>query len=389
MIRQRQRGFTLIELMVALVVSSLLVGMILAIFNRMSLAYRGQQQIAGVQQVLAAAHATIEFDAKQAGFGVPQGFATAFDAQHVFSPVRITDSASPPNPAAASVTTPDQIAFFYADASAQALVAGTPSWTPTSSIMTVASTTGFAAADLVVMVNLDTSTQSNPVAPAVDANIVTYTSCAAKVLSVTATTITLDMGVPWGRPGFNQCPSPTANKTMVYKFVARAYRIDPARPAVGALQMSPSGGLFGNANDAWVDIAYGFTDIQTALQVFEPAVGDNADADTDASRNWYSGALQTQRTITDWPAQPGTPPPWPTSYLQMSISLVARTDREVEGVATAWTPELRDPANPNFNTVGNHAATFVSTAPELALQGSHVYRNLTFQVDFRNLGIGR
>jgi prepilin-type N-terminal cleavage/methylation domain-containing protein len=74
-----QRGFTLIELMVALVVSSLLVGLILAIFSRMSLAYRGQQQIAGLQQVLAAARATIEADAKQAGFAMPQGFRFAGD----------------------------------------------------------------------------------------------------------------------------------------------------------------------------------------------------------------------------------------------------------------------------------------------------------------------
>ena len=59
--------------MVALLVSSLLVGMILAIFSRMSIAYRGQQQIAGVQQVLAAARATIELDAKQAGLEMAAG----------------------------------------------------------------------------------------------------------------------------------------------------------------------------------------------------------------------------------------------------------------------------------------------------------------------------
>ena len=86
------RGFTLIELMVALLVSSLLVGMILAIFSRMSLAYRGQQQIAGVQQVLAAARATIELDAKQAGLGIPQGFKTAMTGATMQSPVKISNS---------------------------------------------------------------------------------------------------------------------------------------------------------------------------------------------------------------------------------------------------------------------------------------------------------
>src|SRR5882672_2125557 len=105
-----QRGFTLIELMVALLVSSLLVGMILAIFSRMSLAYRGQQQIAGVQQVLAAARAAVELDAKQAGLGMPQGFKTAIPGlPAVESPVQVTNSNSGP----------DQIALFYADTSTQ------------------------------------------------------------------------------------------------------------------------------------------------------------------------------------------------------------------------------------------------------------------------------
>src|SRR6185369_13183475 len=72
--RRAQGGFTLIELMVGLVVSSLLVGMIFAIFVRMSIAYRGQQQVAEVQSKLAAARTKIELDAKQAGLGMADGF---------------------------------------------------------------------------------------------------------------------------------------------------------------------------------------------------------------------------------------------------------------------------------------------------------------------------
>src|SRR4029077_6109106 len=87
-IHARPRGFTLIELMVALLVSSLLVGMILAIFSRMSLAYRGQQQIAGVLPIRAAARAEIDLDAKKAGFVMLQGFRTAITGWAVLqSPV--------------------------------------------------------------------------------------------------------------------------------------------------------------------------------------------------------------------------------------------------------------------------------------------------------------
>src|SRR3954465_10134848 len=95
--RSRQRGFTLIELMVALLVSSLLVGMILAIFSRMSLAYRGQQQIAGVQEVRAAARAAIELNAKQAGLGMPQGFKTGKYGTALQSPVQVINSSSGPD----------------------------------------------------------------------------------------------------------------------------------------------------------------------------------------------------------------------------------------------------------------------------------------------------
>ncbi|MBP6847554.1 MAG: prepilin-type N-terminal cleavage/methylation domain-containing protein, partial [Kofleriaceae bacterium] len=51
-VRRRQpgrRGFTLIELMIALTISALLIGMILSIFTRMSTAYRTQQYVADLQ----------------------------------------------------------------------------------------------------------------------------------------------------------------------------------------------------------------------------------------------------------------------------------------------------------------------------------------------------
>src|SRR5262249_17175080 len=118
---KRPRGFTLIELMVALVVSSLLVGMILAIFSRLSIAYRGQQQIAGVQQVLAAARATIELDAKQAGLALPQGFKFANTNTQTHAAVSVINNSNGP----------DQIYFYYADTTVQAAVQNAPSWPST------------------------------------------------------------------------------------------------------------------------------------------------------------------------------------------------------------------------------------------------------------------
>jgi prepilin-type N-terminal cleavage/methylation domain-containing protein len=382
---RRQRGFTLIELMVALLVSSLLVGMILAIFSRMSLAYRGQQQIAGVQQVLAAARAAIELDAKQAGLAMPQGFTSmpTGGAGTVMSPVQVIDSA----------TGPDQIAFFYADPTTQAVVTAASVW-PSLSVDQV---TGFAAGDLIVLSTVDT-TQTSPFAG--EPNITKYTTCAMRLDPVNGVVagpparLVIETVAPWGwNAGNGPCAGAPAAGAMVYKLVAHAYKIDvpaapaPARSALGVLQLSYNGGLLG-ANDAWNELAYGFTDIQTAERVVLPpppaVAGTDPDADGDGYRDWYSGAAQNAMNTV-----PPAAPLAAATLQQISISLVARTDRDIEGVATQTTPPLIVAAKPDNNLLGNHAAVALPSATDPALGGSRIYRYVTFQVDFRNLGVGR
>jgi len=397
--RRGERGFTLIELMVALVVSALLVGMILAIFSRMSLAYRGQQQIAGVQQVLAAARATIELDAKQAGYAMPQGFTVAFAPASVQSPVQITDSN----------TGPDRIAFFYADPTGQAAITDVTGW-PSTPAVTVDSTSGFTDGDLVVLSTADIPTLGNPNdpnSPPTSAKLATYHACVLRIapggVNPGAATLTFETLPPWGMLNSIHCtalvarpspanppanPPPKTMATMIYKFVAHAYRIDPdpARAAIGPLQGSLiTGGLLRSAADTWTDLAYGFTDLQTALQVYDHGSDptDTLDQDSDGDREWYSDG--TQDTMTG----AASPLISPDGLLQMSISLVVRTDRDVEGIATAATPQLIDPAIPNNNTIGNHPSVPLPSATDPALQGARIYRYTTFLVDFRNLGVGR
>jgi len=381
--RLRQRGFTLIELMVALVVSSLLVGMILAIFSRMSLAYRGQQQIAGVQQVLAAARATMELDAKQAGLAMSQGFKIASDAGPgtMHSPIRILNSS----------TGPDQIAFFYADPANQAVVAAVVgTWTSTPTV-TVDSAAAFLAGDLVVLSAVDL-TMTNPINPPADANIAKYDACVLQIATpggISGANITFSTLPPWGIAGSAHCTPPIAG-TMLYKLVAHAYRIDPdpARTAIGPLQGSLTGGLIGTAADNWTDLAFGFTDIQTALAVYDGDGADTPDPGTDGDREWYSGAMQ--QTLTQ-------PIPKVDTYvapIELSISLVARTDRDVEGIATQTTPDLIVNGTPNLtgtpdnNPIGDHPKVTLPWAIDPTLPG-RIYRYTTFQVDLRNLGVGR
>ncbi|HEX7840261.1 MAG TPA: hypothetical protein VF469_22440, partial [Kofleriaceae bacterium] len=76
------------------------------------------------------------------------------------------------------------------------------------------------------------------------------------------------------------------------------------------------------------------------------------------------------------------------TLMQMSISLVARTDHDVEGIATRATPNLLDPDHPNNSPLGNRGLIPLPSATDPALQGQRIYRYITFQVDFRNLGVG-
>jgi prepilin-type N-terminal cleavage/methylation domain-containing protein len=376
-----RRGFTLIELMVALLVSSLLVGMILAIFSRMSLAYRGQQQIAGVQQVLAAARATVEIDAKQAGLGMPNGFTVAMTGATLRSPVMVANASA----------APDQIAFFYADTSTQAVVTTIPALP----VLQVDASTGFAPGDLIVLAKPDTSTAS-PFAN--EANLTTYSACVVQIAagggSVSAgppATITIAGAgsVPWG--GTGHCAAGPSVGTMVYKFVAHAYRIDTtlARVGLGALQQGSTGGLLG-ANEVWNDLAYGFSDLQTALRAYQPIAGADPDGDLDTNRDWYSG--DTQNALTTLPT--AAPAPANAVLLQMSISLVAHTDRDVEGISSTQVPAMIDATKPlTNNTVGDHAAVVLPLPPppwpNALYPGLRIYRYTTFQVDLRNLGVGR
>jgi prepilin-type N-terminal cleavage/methylation domain-containing protein len=377
-----QRGFTLIELMLALLVSSLLVGMILAIFSRMSLAYRGQQQIAGVQQVLASARAAIELDAKQAGLGMPQGFKTAITGGGTLqSPVQITNNNAGP----------DQIALFYADTSTQALVSTVPN---TTTIITVDPPAGFAPPMLVVLTTASTAANplSTPITPLPD--IATYDACVLKIANVDLANrrITFDAAAPWGTPAEDHCTMPTPNRTMMYAFVAHAYRIDPtvARLPRGVLQQSQTGGLLSDLPDnpeVWNDLAYGFSDIQTAVRLYDPDVATDLDHDGDIKYNWYSSAAQD--AVTRAAVAPSG-----TALLGMSISLVAHTDRNVEGIATAATPDLIGPPPPAplnaaNNSLGDRPSTVLPVVPpDPLLPGQRIYRWTTFRVDFRNLGVG-
>lgn len=366
-----QRGFTIVELMISLLISSLLVILLLGILNRMSFAFREKQQLTEVQHVLAGARRAIELDAKQAGYMVAQGFTIAADGaapgavKH--SPVRIRNSS----------TGPDEIAFYYADASRDALVTSTG---PATTI-TVDRPELFAVNDLVVLSTVDTNTMSNPISPVLEAKIALYTSCVVQIAAINGNEITFAEAGDWGRPGNSHCAATAANITTMAGFIARAWRIDPSRPAEGVLQRDDTGNLLATSN--FQDYATGVTDLQVATYFYDANGIDTDDPDTDGDRDWYSSS--EQETLTNSiPITDDFIPP-----LMMTISLVARTSTNVEGVSSPSTPLLTDPGNMAHNDLGDRDAVPLPSATDPALAGRRIYRHTTFSVDFRNLGVGR
>ena len=357
-----QRGFTLIELMVALVVSSLLVGLVLAIFLRMSIGYRSQQQVSDVQQVLSAGRAQIEIHAKQVGLGMSTGVKILpGGVVSKVSPLRIINNNN----------APDEIAFIYADTANQARIIAVG-----GANIQVDDNSAFAVDDLVAVVDL--VTVANPI-DATAPKIAQYTACILKILAkIAGNGVTVSQVAPFGNATQSHCPA--LPNRMMHKVIARAFRIDTSRPTEGPLQMSMTGDLFG-LND-FQDIGYGFTDLQVATQFYDSDGVDSADPDTDVNRDWYSSEAQETKThpAAGSPLEPA---------LQITITLVARTERDVEGIASTATPALTVAGNGDNNEIGDRPSIDLTTTIDPALVGSRIYRYITFTVDLRNMGIGR
>ena len=372
--------------MVSLLISSLMVAMIMQIFIRMSGSYRTQQQVSEVQQVLAAAGTELREHLRLAGFEIAQGFQTAATGANIIPPISITNSN----------TGPDSISLAYADATAQAkvtaLVPATANATTDQNLgVLVDSIDNFKVGDIAVMVN-PTLVVANP-PTAGNSMLVNTVACVVQISSILPVPPTLNFSVnaPYGNASNPQCApvrvadhaEGAATDTMIYRFAAFSYRIDPTRPTLGVLQVSPSGGIV--AND-FQDLAVGFTDMQIASRYWGINIDPtNLDHDNDPNRIWYSSKDQTTMTAPNATAI-NTP-------IEVRLSFSARTNRTVDGVATAATPALIDITNVSNNTIGDNPSVQLLGVPDgsrpATLTGDHIYRFATIDVDLRNLGVGR
>lgn len=402
---RRERGLTVIELLISVLVASLLIGFVFEIQGRMSTAFRSQTNIGSLQQGIRAANELIARDVRLAGFMAPSGIRVsskfvsgltgltdglvqddAFGNKFVPSLViRNNPDAMPPDG-----MEPDRIHVFYADPNplAQAVVVSIAS----STSVVVNRTTIFEPGDLIMFARRDPASRPHPLRP--DLPVITnYFTCLVRLTSIDFGTSALvfadDSPEPFNTAGNEHCflgsganepalePAAT-ERTQVFRVVARAYQIDTTRPSVAALERSDTAGL----RDDWQEIGLGFVDLQISQRyVEEVADGSDLDGDGDFRADWYT---------SDAPLPPDF------HLTQIGIGLVARTPRSVEGVRaltvpvlTLGNPPVGTPANNPFGDAAmiNKNILLPEYNPEGRPEGGdHVYRLSTTFVDIRNLG---
>jgi prepilin-type N-terminal cleavage/methylation domain-containing protein len=369
--RALQGGFTLVELMVSLVVVSIAVGFTFHIYSTSASAYHSQQRISELQQSLRTAKDVVVKDIRMAGYVAAQIHDLPAGAVAI-PPFGAVDNADG--------TGPDTFTIAYADMSCSAHIkTGGPAFNSAES--SVDSTSCFQTGDIAFAVR---------VPPAADHG----QGCVLEITNVQPNAggtghLQHHPAAPWNDNQNHQCDNISANwsdgNTVFTKFTIKTYRIAPPGYAGyqrGILQVNATGGV---DPTAWQDLAYGFTDMQIAMRVYDPA-GIDLDGDGDPLRNWYSGAnMNNVLSVAG------------RELLQVRLTLVARTTWPIDGVMSQSTPDLSGaPAALNNNSIGDEAPTaLVDAAGQPAITdkndrrwGQHIFRSSTSLIDMRNLGVG-
>lgn len=381
---RREHGATLIELMIAMLVAAILIGMVFSVYTRLSVGYRAQAKVSDLQQALRAGKALVEREIRAAGHMMPSGVLVN-GSMGTLSPIIIENDSVPGD----TSFSPDKIRLYYADTAAMASVTGRP----TDTSITVDDVDNFAIGELAIIVNQRTLVaESAELAP-----IASYDACLIWITNTIITPAATDddtiefgtTGVPLNSAGepFNTATNlhctdaldlTRSSLPMIYHFKARAYRLDPAPAsrALGVLQVSPSGELLPND---WQIVGLGFTNLQFAARYYEDGDAIDRDGDGDPERDWYSGAVA--------PALTGVP-------FEVTMSLEVRTQHVLDLVPTSATPRFIDVTQPlDHNRIGDWDSVPLAGVADAArpeqYRGNHIYRWSTTTIDIRNIGVGR
>jgi prepilin-type N-terminal cleavage/methylation domain-containing protein len=387
----RQKGLTLVEVMVSLVVVGIAAGLIFGVQTRMTGALRDQQNIAEAQQTLRSSAAILVKDSRQAGY-MAANTHTALKG----SPTADTPAVAVLNGANGA---PDQLNIQYAIDNVLAHVCDSngircPKAGPdfNASETEVDDNSGFQNGDVVYAVYIGPCTDNNGDGIC-DINLF-GTGCILAITNAPQSNAAGNnqkiqhnpgAGAPWNEPTNKQCDvlnSVWNSGYTVFTHVRlRGYRIKPDDPR-GVLQMSPTQG---EQND-WQDVALGVIDMQFAMRVYHPNQLTDLDGDGDNQRDWFSGD-EMATVLSDYPG---------SQLLMLSVTLVAKSTKGVNAPNLPQVPSLMDPnwssTDPAYNRLSDKGPVTLpdtgTTWPDTMYGTDVVYRVFTTTIDLRNVGIG-
>ena len=269
----RRSGFTLIEVMIAVAIASVVMLFVFNIQFRMTDSFGIQSRVSDLQFTLQSVQSMIDRDAKQAGVGMPNGFRTDFNGDldgdgslefpigletngQLNSAVQIIDGGA---------DDVDQVRFFAADLARSQRVIDPLCPTPGDSTFVTVANDGvtaqpaiFTANELVVVANTEFDPDDDPgTLP-----MAITEACVGRVtITTTGFSFTTDSTPACARVCFNHIEAGAGAVTRAYRLNVSAYRISTVTVGTnveGVLQRSAMGGLI----DDWQDIALGFIDLQ-------------------------------------------------------------------------------------------------------------------------------
>ena len=370
--RNRQSGFTLIELMVSMVVGSIIIWMLFSINNKMSRSMQTESRVSEANATIRGVRSEI-FDALyHSGYGLPNGrlyVAPGIGPSRVLQAVQIVNNTDQGDGVA---TGPDQLSVFYTNDSAVAAVTSFDQALGTAEINR--STLDFFFVNELVVFAGDRR------------------ACLVEITGTNGNTINFS---PASTPFNNSnahCTGVYADgeETLILRFVGRGYRVGPDNRDTGILEFSPTGGLL----DDWYPIAAGVINLQFAVRYYENGDGDpdiataanDADGDNDNWRDWYNGEdmeavdFGTSSTRPQWNGI-GDPIGIP---IEVNFSVDMKSRHRVIGASLLQTPAHQG------RQIGDWAAVDLTALPAtrpLGYQTESIYRWFESRIYLRNVGV--
>lgn len=419
----RQRGFTLLEIMIAVSIASVVMLFIFNIQFRMQDSYGVQSKVSDLQFTLQSVQSMIDREAKQAGYLFPNGFRTDFNGDldgdgtldfpfglrtggELNAGVQVFDGGT---------NAPDQVRFFTANSDMTQRI-GTITCTSADTTFTTVMDDGSATTNSIFPANslvLVTNSKFDPDDDPGTLPLSVTEACMGRVVVVSTTSFRFiaDATPACSFVCANHADAGTNAVTRAYQFRAAGYRVMPVNiggATEGVLQRSPTGGM---GND-WQDIALGFIDYQVRVSYvrtnnypvagytppapayqpvgFATVVTPLIDIDVDSgiaggtpcdinqvgcnNTNWRAGAA-FEDLVTTSPAQAGGND---IQLTDVSFFLFAQSLSRVGGITAT---ELAAAGNRPVMSTAYLSGSWMPTK-------SRAIRFLSWKSDLRNMGVG-